>query len=126
MDFDDAIKEDKRKFFEYFMHILKINQIILNTFFENDSLRPRTIKIILFILDIDLHLIINALFFNEDYISEIFHLTKEEKFFSFVSRSKKKFFYITLVGVILNNIIDCFFLMKIKLKEFLEEKKIIL
>ena len=101
MDFDDAIKEDKRKFFEYFMHILKINQMILNTFFTNDSLRPRAIKIILFILDIVLYLIINALFFNEDYISEIFHLTKKENFFSFISRSINKFFYITLVGVIL-------------------------
>ena len=123
MDFDDAIKEDKRKFFEYFMHILKINQMILNTFFNNDFLRPRAIKIILFILDIDLYLIINALFFNEDYISEIFHLTKEEKFFSFISRSINKFFYITLVGVILNYIIDCFFFEENKIKGIFRREK---
>ena len=113
MDYDDAIRRDKRKFCEYFYERLKMNQFILNTFINEDKLKPRTIKIILFILVIDLYLFINALFINEDYVSEIFHLTKEERFFSFVPRSYDRFFYATIVGVILNFILDFFFIQNI-------------
>ena len=66
MDYDDSIKRDERTFCQYFRYKLYINQIILNTFVIKEPLRPRTIKILLFILDIDLYLFINALFFNED------------------------------------------------------------
>ena len=64
MDYDDAIKKDKRKFCNYFYEKLKINQIILNTFCAVDPLRPRVIKIMLFVFEIDLYLFVNGLFFN--------------------------------------------------------------
>ena len=126
MDYDDAIKKDKRKFCSYFYEKLKINQIILNTFSAIDPLRPRVIKIMLFVLEIDLYLFINGLFFNEDYVSEVFHSKKPENFFTFIPRSIDRFFYTTLVGVIISYIIDLFFMMKKKLKEYLKEKKIVL
>ena len=123
MDYDDAIKKDKRTFCEYFIERLKMNQIILNTFCSVDNLRPRVIKIILLILEIDLYLFINGLFFNEEYVSEIFHSTKEENFFTFVPRSFNRFFYTTLVGVIVGYIIDCFFIEEKKIKKlFIREK----
>ena len=74
MDFDDAIKKDKRKFLEFLLDNLKINQITLNTFNAKEPLKPRTIKIMLYILDLDLYLFINGLFFDEEYISEIFKI----------------------------------------------------
>ena len=123
MDYDDAIKKDKRTFCEYFIERLKMNQIILNTFCSVDNLRPRVIKIILLILEIDLYLFINGLFFNEEYVSEIFHSNKEENFFTFVPRSFNRFFYTTLVGVIVGYIIDCFFIEEKKIKKlFIREK----
>ena len=69
-----------------------------------------TIKILLFILDIDLYLFVNALFINEDFVSEIFHSTKPENFFTFLTRSFDRVFYTTLVGAIVNYIIECFFI----------------
>jgi hypothetical protein len=45
MDFEDAIKRDKRKFCEYFCDKLKINQILLSTFYAIDPLKPRAIKL---------------------------------------------------------------------------------
>ena len=50
MDYDDAVKKDKRKFCEFFWGKVKINQMILDTFCAIDHLRPRTLKIMLFIL----------------------------------------------------------------------------
>ena len=123
MDYDDAVKNDKRKFFEFLKARLKSKQIILNTFFVNEPLRPRAIKVLLIILDIDLYLFVNALFFNDDYISEIFHSTKEEKFFTFVTRSYNRFLYTTIVGVIVNYIIKFFFVEEKKLKGILKREK---
>ena len=123
MDFDDSIKKDKRNFVEFFSDKLKTKQIILNTFFLVEPLKPRTIKIILFILDIDLYLFINALFINEEYISLVFNIKEEETFFNFFSRSIDRFLYTTLVGVILNYIIDCFFIEEKKIKGIFKREK---
>ena len=86
-------------------------------------MKPRTIKILLLILDIDLYLFVNALFINEEYVSQIFNSNKEEKFFSFIPRSMDRFLYTTLVGVILNYIIDCFFIEEKKIKGILRREK---
>ena len=123
MDFDDSIKKDKRNFVEFFADKLKTNQIILNTFFLVEPTKPRAIKIILFIVDIDLYLFINALFINEEYISLVFNITEEETFFSFFPRSIDRFLYTTLVGVILNYIIDCFFIEEKKIKGIFKREK---
>ena len=123
MDYEDAIKRDKRKFCEYFCDKLKINQILLSTFYAIDPLKPRAIKLLLFILDIELYLFINALFFNEEYISEFFHSTKEESFLYFIIRSYNRFFYATLVGAIINYILECFFVDEKKIKGVFKREK---
>ena len=123
MDFDDSIKKDKRNFVEFFKDKLKTKQIILNTFFLVEPMKPRTIKIILFIVDIDLYLFINALFINEEYISLVFNITEEEAFFSFLPRSIDRFLYTTIVGVFLNYIIDCFFVEEKKIKGIFRREK---
>ena len=87
MDYDDAIKKDKRTFCNYFVDRLKTNQIILNTFCYEEPLKPRAIKILLFILQIDLYFFVNGLFFNEEYVSQVFHLeidTFSDKFERFI------------------------------------------
>ncbi len=123
MDFDDAVKKDKRTFCQFFCEKVKINQVILNTFCIIDRLRPRTIKIMLFLLEIDLYLFVNGLFFSEEYVSEVFHSKKPEKFFTFIPRSINRFFYTTLVGIIIEFIVDFFFVEEKKMKGiFLREK----
>ena len=123
MYYDDAVKKDNRAFCEYLCEKVKINQIILTTFFAVDNLIPRTIKIMLFILDIDLYLFVNGLFFNEEYVSEIFHLTEPDNFFSFIPRSINRFFYTTLVGVIIRYVIDFFFIEEKKIKSIFKREK---
>ena len=107
--YDDALKKDKRKFWIYFSDKLKTNQIILNTFFYYENLKPRAIKIILFFLQIDLYLyfFFNRIFFNEEYVSKIFHL-EEETFFDCLDRFIGNCFYAALVGVIVGYIIEFF------------------
>jgi len=123
MDYDDAVKKDKRKFSIYLYDKLKSSQMILNTFYHHEPLRPKPIKILLFILDIDLYFLVNGLFFNEEYISEVYHLKEQETFFSFIPRAWNRFLYTTLVGVVVNYVIDCFFIEEKKIKGIFKREK---
>ena len=109
MDYDDAIKKDNRKFCQFFYDKLKANQMILNTFLKKDPLIPKTLKILLFILNIELYFFINGLFFNEDYISQMLNVSNDEGILPFIDRFFDRFIYLTIVGVIIGYIIECFF-----------------
>ena len=123
MEFDDAIRKDKRKFFIYFSDKLKDEQIICNTFISYNPLKPRTIKIILFDLNILLYFVINAFFINDDYISEVYNLGKKDNFFSFVPRSLDRITYSTFINIIIGYVIDFFFVEEKKMKGiYLREK----
>ena len=115
MEFDDAIVMDDRKYIEILCDILKDKQMIMNTFIQYDPLKTRFIKIILFILNICLYLVVNGLFFGEEYINELYNLEKEDNFFSFFPRSIDKLIYSTIVSMVITYITDFF---------FIEEKKI--
>ena len=110
MEYDDAIRKDKRKFCEYFIDNLKDKQIICSTFISSDSLKPRSIKIILFVLNILFYFVINALFINDDYISEVYYLEKKDNFFSFIPRSVNRIFYATVINIVIDYIVDFFFI----------------
>ena len=123
MDYEDSNKKDKRKFCEYFIYKLKLKQILLNTFCVKDPLRPLPIKLLLLVLEIDLYFFINGLFFNEDYISEVFHTKDDETLFEFAQRIIDNCLYTTLTGVIISYIIDFFFIEEKKLKGILKREK---
>ena len=123
MDYDDAIKYDKRTFCQYFYDKFKANQIIMDTFFNPDDLKPVTIKVILLLLNIELYFVVNGLLYSENYISELFHSDKKDKFFSYFGRSISRFFYTTIVGGIISTIIEFLFVEEKKVKRvFLREK----
>ena len=122
MEFDDAIIKDHRKFVEYFLDCSKEKQIILNTFWAYDPFKPRSLKIILFSLTMFLYFVVNALFINDDYVSKVYNL-EEDNFFSFVSRSIDRLFYATLVGFVIEFVVDFFFVEERKMKRiFIREK----
>ena len=123
LEYDDAVKEDKRSFCEFICERLKEKQIIMNTFYYKENIRPITIKIILLLLNIDLYFVFNGFFYNEKYLSELFHSNEEETFFSFIPRSISRFIYTTLVGFIIGFIIGCIFIEERKVKRiFIREK----
>jgi len=124
MEFDDAIVKDKRSFGETFVENLKDNQIFVNTFFAEDPLKVRSIKIILFILNIMLYFVVNGLFFSEEVISELYNVDKEkENFFSFLPRSVERLIYTTFVGIIVGIITDFFFVEENKIQGIFKRDK---
>ena len=124
MEYDDAIKYDKRSFCLFYWERLKEKQMIINTFCNNEYLKPITVKLLLLLLNIDLYFIVNGLFYNEEYISNLFHSTEEETFFSFLKRSVERIVYATIVGVIIKAIIGFIFIEEKKIKKmFIREKE---
>ena len=78
IEYDDAIVLDKRKFCECVKENIKENQIIANTFITEDPLKPRSIKIMVFMLNLLLYFVVDALFINEEVVAEIFQADEED------------------------------------------------
>ena len=124
MEYDDAIKKDKRSFCKYLSDNLKDNQNIAYTFIADDPINTRMIKFILFCLNLDLYFVVIGLFYNESYISELYHLGEEdESFFSFIPRAIDKIIYTTLVSVAIGYMTEFFFLNENKIKGIFKREK---
>ena len=122
MDFEDLLNKDNRKFCAYYYEKIKQNQIIINIIQGEDNFKPKSIQFLFLLLQIVLYLLINALFYNEEYASEIFHLT-EDSFSEILNRFIKNLVYSALVGVIINYIIEFFFIEESRMKKIFRKKK---
>ena len=123
LDFDDALKKDKRKFCEIYVARIKKNQMIINTFHIKSEIIPLSIKIILILLILDLYLVVNAFFINEEDVSKKYHDDENQTFWVFLSNVIKRVIYTELVGEIISMIISCIFIEEKRVKGlFLREK----
>ena len=122
-DYDEVIEEDKRTFFEYYKDKITDKQIIINTFFVSEDTKPKSIKIALFILSIDLYFLINGLFYSDSYISEKFNSIEKETLFSFIPKSIDRFIYSTMVANIIEFIIKFLIVEENQIRKILLKKK---
>ena len=122
-DFDDVMNKEKRVFSEHFLEKLKENIILMNALIIIEPLRPRPLKILVIIMIIELYLVINALFYNEDYLSELFYMNEEDSFFDFVPRRLDHFIYTSAVSNIITYLIDYFFVEEKKIKKIFIRNK---
>ena len=106
MVFEEVKEKDQRKFGEYYKEKLKSNLLIIDAIINKEPFKPRTIKLLLFLINIDLYLFLNALFMNEELVSEIFN-SEENGIFDIILRSWDRIFYTTFVKIIVNYLIDC-------------------
>ena len=118
-DYDDVVEYDKRSFCQYLGEELKRKQLLVDSFFISGITKPRSIKILIFWLKIDLYFLINGLFYSDSYISLVFNLAEKDSFFSFVSRSLYRFMYCTIVGTIIGYIIQFSLIDEIEIKKIL-------
>ena len=122
-DFDDVIEKEKRTFCKYFCQKFKINQIFINTFFINDPLRPKCLKILVLIMTIELYFVINAIFYNEDYLYDLFNSNKKEYFYSFIPRRFNEFIYTSAVSGIISYFVGYVFVEEEKIKKIFRRNK---
>ena len=122
MDYYDALRRDKRSFCGYYLEKIQSTQIIFDTFCYKEYLKPMPIKIMLLVLQVELYFFINGLFYNEEYVTKIFEQEKD----SFSKKARRfldNLFYAFLVGVIINYVIEFFFIQEKKLRTTLKREK---
>ena len=72
LEYEYAIKYDKRTYLQYYWSLLKKKQLILFTFWPTNDYNVMTIKIALFLLSFALYFTINAFFFSDDTMHKIY------------------------------------------------------
>ena len=120
MSYQDALKYDKRKFCSYYCSLIRKKNYILFSFCPNRDYNSKIIKISLFFLFFSIYYFINALFFDEPTIHNIY---EEQGFYNFIYLVPHIFYSFT-ISQILNTIIKYIFLSERNICKIKNEKKI--
>ena len=116
LEYLEAIKYDKRTFFEFFCCLVKREHIIVFTFIYCSDLNLFCIKLSLFIFSISLDLTTNVLFFNDDSMHKIY---LDYGKYNFISQIPQ-----IIYSTVISEIFDVFFkFLSLSEKEIYEAKK---
>ena len=72
LEYEKAVKLDKRNYFQYYCSILKKNHLILFTFLSSNDYNVLSLKISLFIVSLSLYFSINAFFFSDTTMHKVY------------------------------------------------------
>ena len=72
MDYEEALKYDKRNFLKYYISLIRTKHPIIFSFFPLKDYNSLIIKIDLFFLSFSIYSFVNCLFFNESIIHKIY------------------------------------------------------
>ena len=89
--------KEKRSFYNYFCEKFQENHLFINTFIIKEPFSPRPLKILVLIAIIELYFLVNALFYTEEYLSEILQIEENDSLFAFDPRIFNYFIYIYAV-----------------------------
>jgi hypothetical protein len=119
LEYKEALKLDKRNFFQYYISLIKLKIPIVFTFFHYNDYNLVTIKISLFFLNFALYFVTNALFFNDKSMHKIFIDNGEYDFVFQIAQT----IYSSLVSVLISTILNRLSLSDSRLLHFKKEKK---
>ena len=100
LNYKEALKYDKRTYFQYYVTLLFQKQLILFSFYP-DNYNLISIKIILFFLSFSLYFSINGLFFSDDTMHKIY----EDKGSFNLLYQIPQILYSSLVSAVINTIL---------------------
>ena len=119
MEYDEAIKKDKRNFYQIYKSFIFEKHIILNTFFTEVYLELRAIKISFLFFGYSISFILNAIFYTDEYISDTYHNNGVLDFASSLPKS----IYSFIVTIILSSLLKMLSNSKKQLTNIINNKK---
>jgi hypothetical protein len=122
LNYKDAIKLDKRTYFEYYFSLLKRKHIILFAFVPNNDYNLASIKISLFILSLSWYFTINALFFTDDTMHNIYSNNGEFIIFN----QLPKILYSAFISLTLQKILKLLCISEYDILKIKKEKKLVI
>ena len=72
MDYESAIKIDKRTYFQYYLSLLKTKHLLIFSFWPIFDYNSKILKIFLFFFNFSLSFLVNALFINDETMHKIY------------------------------------------------------
>ena len=72
ISYEEALENDKRTYFQFYISLLKLKHILIFTFNKNKDYNSYIIKLCLFLFSFPLCLATNALFFNDSTMNKIY------------------------------------------------------
>ena len=116
--YQEALENDKRTFFQYYISLIKLNHILIFSFNRNKDYNPYIIKICLFFFYFILILVVNSLLFNDSIMHQIYTNKGNYNLISFLPN----IIYSLLISFIINIIIKKIFLTQQDIMEIKREK----
>ena len=113
-----ALKYDKRTYLQYYFSLVKTKHVIIFTFFLNTDYNSKLIKICLFFLFFALYYIINAFFFNDSTMHQIY---KDGGVFNFIYQIPK-IIYSSIISFIMKKILTILSLTENTIVKFKNQK----
>ena len=120
LQYDLAIKYDKRTYFQYYWSLLKKKQLILFTFLPNNDYNLTSVKIALFIVSFSLYFTINGFFFNDDTMHKVY---EDNGSYNFLNQLPQ-ILYSSVISAIINMILKQLSLSEKNILEIKEENNI--
>ena len=118
LDYEIAIVIDKRSFLQYYYSLLKRDHLIIFTFITVDDYNLREIKILLFIVSFSLYFTINAFFFSDETMDNIY---EDNGIFNFIFQLPQ-IIYSSLITSVLNIILQKLAISEAQILDMKKEK----
>ena len=120
LPYNEAIKFDKRTYFQFYLSLLKIKHLIIFSFCPSKDYNSRIIKIYLFFFSFTIYYAVNAFFFNEDTMHRIY---EDGGSFNFIYQIPQ-IIYSSLISSLLHSILKMLSLSERNILEIKKEKAI--
>ena len=104
MTYDKALKYDKRTYIQYYISLLRTNHILIFAFVCSNDYNSTALKISLFFFSFALYYTVNALFFTDSKIHDIY---TEKGSYNFIYQIPL-ILYSTIISIVVNSIISFF------------------
>ena len=101
LSYEEALKIDKRTYFQYYFSLLKQKHVLIFTFYTYNDYNSRIIKICLFFFSFALYYTVNALFFNYTTMHKIY---EDQGAFNFIFQLPQ-ILYSTIISSVINIIV---------------------
>ena len=111
LSYKDALLKDHRTFIQYYLSLLRCGNLFILAFINNKDYNPRIIKMFLFFLFFAVHFTINAFFFNDNTMHDIY---KSKGEFDFIYQIPQ-IIYSALISLSINILIKYFSLSEDKI-----------
>ena len=100
--YKEAIKYDKRTYWEYYFSLIRTKHLIVFTFYTSTDYNSIIIKISLFLFAFAIFYIVNALFFNDSTMHKIY---EDHGVFNFIYQLPQ-ILYSTIITMVIKTILN--------------------